>query len=91
MTTELSEPLTLPPIGGCGDVVARSVNFSGIPLRLLPGPPFVRVEAEADGVPSEVWIFLVAGGSADDVEAFLLLDLPNPRNDMFVRAQERCS
>ena len=79
--------MTLPPIGGCGDVVTRSPNFSGMPLR-LPGPPFVKVEAEADGVPSDVWIFLVVGGNADDEGAFLLLDLPNPRNDMFVRAQE---
>lgn len=55
---ELSEPFTLPPIGGCGDVVARSPYFSGMPLRLEP--PFVKVEAEFERVPSEVWMFLPA-------------------------------
>lgn len=58
LAIELSEPFTLPPIGGGGDVVVRSPNFSATPLRLEP--PFVNVEAEFEGVPSEVWIFLVA-------------------------------
>lgn len=82
-TTELSEPLTLPPIGG-GDVVARSLNFSEMPLSV--GPPFVKVEAE--GVPSDVWMFLVAGGRAATGGAVLFLDLPNPRNDIFVMCRK---
>ena len=77
--TELSEPLTLPPIGG-GDAVPRSPNLSGLPPRA--GAPFVKVEV--DGVPSDVCMFLVAGGRADAGGAFLFLDLPKPRNDIIV-------